>query len=652
MCACPGCHKSSVISIDELDVCIDDFEQSCSVTEPVGLEGSRSDLLCTCSSGHKSGTSGKLESRQMYSSKQNRNSNADTENVSSDNRNNAGQSTSGTDAHDEADHYHSIVQPSGIGSDSSPVEQHTQTDIYHEENTEFGTSTSDLHGLAQSLRICSEGLSSADVDSLPTSELASFQSGLSLEPVSSTEYLDSVPLLSAVRMDQNQFELSEASCFSREIDSLPLVSAIHLDQTYTVNEQSSFGRLSPLMSVDVSEVPDELLLKIFSYLKPAELCSHVTAVCKYWRRLAYDHSLWRKLDVSNIRMRGLQLCQVVLRVSGAIHYLDMSGVERLTNAEMAVVAENCPLLTHLDLGFVDDLNCTMMHAILTSCPCLEFLNVEGCRHVNNEMMRVLVASAGSQLKQLNFSHCSLVDESLWLMMRNIRGLTHLNIDGISWISELVVRHLALEYSGTMESWELDGNELTDGTILSVSACHCLKILSVSFCEQLTDQSIKHLQRLENLEKLSLRKGPAFSASALTELLSSPTLRSLTYLDLTECQQLEDQGVQAIAHTCSQKLKTLCLSWCWDVTDKGMEHIASRCSQLVNMYLVGLHRLEGLWLPMALDNMANLVYISFEQCNEVVDSVIEEAVRDKPDLAILNYYGELFMQKAIPSRLIV
>ena len=37
---------------------------------------------------------------------------------------------------------------------------------------------------------------------------------------------------------------------------------------------------------------------------------------------------------------------------------------------------------------------------------------------------------------------------------------------------------------------------------------------------------------------------------------------------------------------------------------------------MQLYLVGLHRLEGVWLPLAVDNMKNLVYISFEQCNEV------------------------------------
>lgn len=55
-----------------------------------------------------------------------------------------------------------------------------------------------------------------------------------------------------------------------------------------------------------------------------------------------------------------------------------------------------------------------------------------------------------------------------------------------------------------------------------------------------------LQRLEHLEKLVLRKGPSFSAVAMMEFFSTSTVQNLTYLDLTECQQLEDEGVKAIS----------------------------------------------------------------------------------------------------------
>ncbi|KAL8580999.1 hypothetical protein ACOMHN_048033 [Nucella lapillus] len=569
--------------------------------------------------------------------KMNCNSNADTDYMSSDNEN-VRRSASGTGGLNQANHI--APAPQSSGNTHSDPSEHVPS------SGEEASGNNEVVGQAQSQNPGHlEDYPSGGMVSPLASDLASPHSVLSLDLASSMECVGITSLLSAISVeDPDCAELSDSSCQNRHTGSLPLVSAIQ-GRAEPCSEASS---LNPAMTVDLNEVPDEVLLQVFSYLKPDELCRHVTGVCKCWRRLAYDHSLWKTLDVSGVRINGFQLCQVVLRTSGAIRILDMAGLERLNCAEMAVVAENCPQLTQLDVGFVDDFNCTMVHSVLTSCPLLEFLNLEGCRHANNEVMRVLAASAGPLLRRLNFSHCTLVDESLWLMMQHLPGLTHLNIDGISWISELVVQHLATEYRGSLELWELDGNELTDSTIDAVSTCGQLKTLSISFCELLTDRSLTHLTRLQKLEKLCLRKGPSMTTAALQEFLCSPMLQNLTYLDLTECQQLEDTGVQAIAETCGQKLKTLYLSWCWDVTDTGMEHVANRCSKMVNMYLVGLHRLVAMWLSTAVETMTALAFISFEQCNEVVDVVIEEAVRDKPDLVIVNYYGELFMHNTIPD----
>ena len=269
---------------------------------------------------------------------------------------------------------------------------------------------SELDGRAQS-DITAGPLSRDDVGSVPlltALELANTQSGLSVKSQSSD--LSTVSLLRAVTLEPGQADLGCEPAHSSSAFSVPT-------------------------SANVDHIPDELLLKFFAFLSPVELCRHVTAVCKRWHRLAYDSSLWRRLDISTWRMNGPQLHQIVLRVPGAIKYLDMSGLENLNNEEMASVAENCPDMTDLDMGFVDDLNSTMMEAILTSCPKLQFINVEGCRLANNEMMRVIAASAGPMLRRLNFSHCPIVDESLSLMMKHIPCITHLNIDGISWISE-------------------------------------------------------------------------------------------------------------------------------------------------------------------------------------------------------------------------
>lgn len=398
----------------------------------------------------------------------------------------------------------------------------------------------------------------------------------------------------------------------------------------------------------VESLPLEILLKIFSFLLPVELCRHVSQVCKQWLTLAYDHSLWHTLDLSRPHMRvsGFDVCKIVLRVGRSVHHLNLHGLDELSPTEMAVIAENCPELTHLDLGFVSGVNRIMIHSILISCPKLECVNVEGCRDVHHEFVRGMVAVPGVVLCRLNFSHCPLVDDSLQLLSSTLPKIMALNIDGISWISNRTIQDLTDRHSDWLEELELDGAELTDYAVMALVRCGKLSSLSISFCELLSDISLQHIQTLPSLRKLCLRKGTMFTARGLTRFLSSPSLAALSYLDVSECANLNDDGIKTLIKCCGHSLKMLNLSWCWDATDTGLIAIVDGCSTLVHLYLVGLHRLTGSCLDRVPDDMPKLKYLDLQQCNFIQDLLIEDVVRRKPDLVVINYYGEKFVYEGV------
>ena len=188
-------------------------------------------------------------------------------------------------------------------------------------------------------------------------------------------------------------------------------------------------------TVNTDFLPDEILLHIFSFLTPPGLCCHVATVCKRWHHLAYDPSLWTRLEVPRSGISATQLREIVQRVSGSVRYLNVTGVRNLCNADMTAMVKHCPHLLHLHANFMDEVDATLTSTVLLSCCKLQFLNVAGCYNMNQEMMEQIVTKAGPALKGFNFKSCPFGDDSLLLLMKHVVGVTHLNIDGMPWISE-------------------------------------------------------------------------------------------------------------------------------------------------------------------------------------------------------------------------
>jgi len=58
-----------------------------------------------------------------------------------------------------------------------------------------------------------------------------------------------------------------------------------------------------------------------------------------------------------------------------------------------------------------------------------------------------------------------------------------------------------------------------------------------------------------------------------------------------------------------------------------------------MDLVGLVKITGTCLVNIPDHMPQLIFLDLQQCSRINDDIVEDVVRFKHDLKILNYYGE-------------
>jgi hypothetical protein len=91
----------------------------------------------------------------------------------------------------------------------------------------------------------------------------------------------------------------------------------------------------------------------------------------------------------------------------------------------------------------------------------------------------------------------------------------------------------------------------------------------------TDEAVgKLVRRFPTVVSLEVKGGGLQTAAALTDqgLRAVSSLASLTFLDLSWCQDLTDKGVRAVS-SCTA-LKTLTLYECYNVTDEGMRALSS------------------------------------------------------------------------------
>jgi hypothetical protein len=75
---------------------------------------------------------------------------------------------------------------------------------------------------------------------------------------------------------------------------------------------------------------------------------------------------------------------------------------------------------------------------------------------------------------------------------------------------------------------------------------------VLYCEEMTDSGLlEGIGSLQGLTYLRLNMGPYLTAKGLSTFLHRPSMTSIVLLDLSECPNLDDEGLEGIAERCNK-----------------------------------------------------------------------------------------------------
>jgi hypothetical protein len=154
-------------------------------------------------------------------------------------------------------------------------------------------------------------------------------------------------------------------------------------------------------------------------------------------------------------------------------------------------------------------------------------------------------------------------------------------------------------------------------------CCRLQELDVSWCVNMTDSGLlEGIGSLQELTSLRLTEGHHLTAQALSTFLHRPSMTSIVLMNLSNCYNLDDEGLTGIAKRCNKlrylhiwmQCKCLCVTvrwvycvvcvyrcvhlkelevcFCEDITDAGISSVTTNCTQLRALNMWGLQRITG------------------------------------------------------------
>lgn len=312
---------------------------------------------------------------------------------------------------------------------------------------------------------------------------------------------------------------------------------------------------APYISKTIQQLPDKILLNIFSYLKHKDLC-RLAHVCKKWRLLAYDGRLWMRVSLRpeygglHVMNPEALMAIISVRFGTTLQYLELSA-ELITPSVLHEIANRCPNLKNLILDFS---NAMQLHDFndLNAFPC-NLRNLTICLSevifMEGFMRKVYQSLSSVEVLHLigTFELGDDEEEEVYEVINvgkikaHTPNLRIVNFFGISFVDDTHVELLSsncihLECLALNYCLRVKGS--TFKTL--VQRCKKLKVLLLQHCG-LEDQHMKQVE----WESSRIRELDLSSTELSTECLMDMLCRSngFTYLGLAHCEFFDDKVLE-------------------------------------------------------------------------------------------------------------
>ncbi|CAG8659212.1 13242_t:CDS:2, partial [Acaulospora morrowiae] len=325
----------------------------------------------------------------------------------------------------------------------------------------------------------------------------------------------------------------------------------------------------------------EIKIKIFKYLEISEI------VCREWKMLAFDGSLWSNLDATSFyqSISSHQLLKLSKSAGGFLQVANFRGCIQLDFQHIRELARSCPNIHTLNLSGCRSLSNGSVNYLLSQLHNLRVLDVSGSAFKVNLTCQTL-AKECKRLKKVNLNWCKDINSNdVEVLVNGCQELASLKINGLGEISESLMLKIAklpeLKIL-SMESCSTLSDDHVSALFKDNSIVPPLTHLNLSNNQLITDGSLKDIaDYCKTLTHLQLNGCTNFTDNGFL-YLASKCLR-LEALDVEDCPCINDEVLQSFAAHLSN-LKTICLSYCELISDDGVTALIRECINISHMDL--------------------------------------------------------------------
>lgn len=384
-------------------------------------------------------------------------------------------------------------------------------------------------------------------------------------------------------------------------------------RTYPIKQTTAHGQPPALrtpknlVQLRITDLPDCLLLRIFSLLPLDQTICVLAASCERFRILTEDFSLWKRRDVQfKTTIPKTALTRLRFFSTKSLQKLNLSGNVQLLDANLRELIGYFKNLTHIDLSKCCRLTPISVACLATYPGKLHTLNFNGCYWFCPDMILNIVLQHSNTLRVLDITGCSRITRDVARISRLAEACSKLHSLSLGWLTFIP--------SGT--------NPVLMSPIIDTDVrkfarkCRQLKSLRLYRCH-IGDDSVGAV---------------------------ASSCQSMVSLDLSYTYIGDDSLI--IIGKFFRELTNLQLAGCWKISDRGLLGLGEQRLRLANFNMKRCVDVSSIAIAHFLSLTPTLRELCLAQCFSVSDIILDSIYSFCPLLAVLDVTGTSISQERL------